>query len=181
MEKSNVVLKNEIIDWNLSEWDSIIDEIAIVFRLNDEEKEKLYNSRTARIIATIPFAANCKKPERNAVAHLCMYVAELKGFQKYCSHCPEDDSDIYNRLAFIGTFEGGNEEVIAYGMNMLAMIMIEGYHKSEKRDSENNVYNPFVSGAWNYIQLKKELTNKINGFSNPFLDSCYYVDMGGIW
>lgn len=30
-------------------------------------------------------------------------------FQKYCSHTPDDDSDIFNRLAFNSTFEGGNQ------------------------------------------------------------------------
>lgn len=44
-----------------------------------------------------------------AIAHLCLYEAEIQGFQKYCSHTPDDDSDIFNRLAFISTFEGGNQ------------------------------------------------------------------------
>ena len=181
MNNFNTVSKDELVDWNLPEWDSIVDEISKVFRLNNEEKKNLYFSKTARIIATIPFAANCKQPERNAIAHLCLYLAELKGFQKYCSHSPEDDFDIYNRLAFIATFEGGDESVISYGMNMLAMIMIEGYHKSENKDLSNNIYNPFVSGAWNYKQIKNELSKKLNSFSNSLLDSCYYIDRGGMW
>ena len=181
MKESNVVLKNENVVWYLPEWDGIIDNVAKVFRLNEIEKNRIYYSRTARIIASIPFAAECKQPERNAVAHICMYVAELYGFQEYCSHTPEDDSDIYNRLAFISTFEGGDKDVIEYGMNMLAMIMIEGYHKSEAKDAEAGIYNPFVSGAWNYLKIKNELTRKLNNFSNPLLDSCYYVDRGGSW
>ncbi len=114
MKETNVVLKTELIEWSLPEWNSIVEEISFVFKLDTKEKGKLYNSRTAKIIASIPFAAECKQPERNAVAHLCMYVAELKGFQKYCAHCPEDDFDIFNRLAFISTFEGGDKDIIEY-------------------------------------------------------------------
>ena len=48
-------------------------------------------------------------------------------------------------------------------MDLLALIMIEGYHKSEQDDKLNSIYNPFVSGAWNYNKLKSTiLTNLKN-------------------
>ena len=87
-------------------------------------------------------------------------MAEIQGFQKYCAHLPSDDRDLFKRLGFILTFDGGNVKIIDYGMNLLGLIMIEGYHKSEKEDQKHGVYNPFVSGAWNYEIMKNILKEK---------------------
>ena len=62
-------------EWNLPCWDYLIEETVKVFRLTKTESERLKNSVTAKIIATIPFEAKCKESERTAVAHLCLYVA----------------------------------------------------------------------------------------------------------
>lgn len=118
------------------------------------------NCKTAKLIASIPFAAGCNEPERTAIAHLCIYMAEIRGFQKFCAHLPSDDINLFKRLEFILTFEGGDTEIIDYGMNLLGLIMIEGYHKSEKEDQKHGVYNPFVSGAWNYEIMKNILKEK---------------------
>lgn len=157
-------------EWNLPCWDYLIEETVKVFRLTKTESERLKNSVTAKIIATIPFEAKCKEPERTAVAHLCLYVAELQGFQKYCAHNVSDDDDIFNRLAFISTFEGGNKEIIHHGMNILALIMLEGYKKSAQKDSTRNVYNPLNSGKWDYQQIKNRLLWEINKIEVPNID-----------
>lgn len=166
-------------EWHLPQWSYLLTEISKVFSLNSKEIEILSNSTTAKIIATIPFESNCKEPERTAIAHLCLYIAELKGFQKYCSHNKEDDADIYNRLAFISTFEGGNYQIIEHGMAILALIMIEGYKKSKQKDEKAGVYNPLVSGTWNYQSIKNSLLLKINKISVPNLDILLNADVGG--
>lgn len=166
-------------EWHLPQWSYLLTEISKVFSLNSKEIEILSNSTTAKIIATIPFESNCKEPERTAIAHLCLYIAELKGFQKYCSHNKEDDADIYNRLAFISTFEGGNYQIIEHGMAILALIMIEGYKKSKQKDEKAGVYNPLVSGTWNYQSIKNSLLWKINKISVPNLDILLNADVGG--
>ena len=48
---------------------------------------------------------------------------------------------------------------------LIALTMIEGYHKSEQADKKNKVYNPFVSGKWDYEQIKIELEKKIQKIS----------------
>lgn len=154
----------------LEEWDYILDEISKVFEFSPEEKTKFDNSDTVKIIATIPFVANCIEPERTAIAHLCLYEVEKRGFNKYCSHLPTDDNDIYKRLAFIATFEGGNQLIIKHGMNILALIMLEGYKRSQKKDIKNNIYNPIASGKWNYQLLKDKLISDINKLEVPELD-----------
>ena len=170
MQNSNVFCSYNEQSWNLPEWNYLVDEVSKVFKFDEEEKYQFQNSNTAKIITTIPFEAQCKEPERTAIAHLCLYVAEIKGFQKYCAHLPSDDSDIYNRLSFISTFEGGSKEIINHGMNALALIMIEGYRKSMQKDKINNIYNPFVSGKWNYQSIKNRLLWEINKTEVPNID-----------
>ena len=180
MFNNSNLAKNVQEEWHLPQWSYLLTEISKVFSLNSKEIENLSNSTTAKIIATIPFESNCKEPERTAIAHLCLYIAELKGFQKYCSHNKEDDVDIYNRLAFISTFEGGNYQIIEHGMAILALIMIEGYKKSKQKDEKVGVYNPLVSGTWNYQSIKNSLIWKINKLSVPNLDILLpQADVGG--
>lgn len=181
MFNSNLALKFQNAVWSLQSWSYLIDEISKVFRLSDEEQKKLDNNSTAKIIATLPFEANCIDPERTAIAHLCIYMAELKGFQKYYAHLPSDDSNLYNRLAFISTFEGGDENIINHGMNILALIMIEGYKRTEKSDRQKGIYNPFVHGTWNYQKIKNRLLWEINKIEVPNIDCIFYQSPIIIW
>ena len=177
MNKTSLAVK---IDYDyFPEWEYLATETAKVFKLSSKEVQVLYNSNTAKIIAAIPFAAKCREPERTAIAHLCIYEAEIKGFQKYYAHLPSDDDDIYNRLAFISTFEDGNQAIINHGMNILAYIMVEGYNRSKEKDLREGVYNPIANGKWNYKKLKKELLNKINEVECPELDRYFILGKDG--
>lgn len=181
MNDTNLAYSYQINEWKLPEWNYLVNEISNVFRFSDDEKNRFENSYTARLIASIPFEAGCNEPERTAIAHLCLYVAEIKGFQKYCSHLPSDDSDIFNRLAFISTFEGGNKEIINHGMNILALIMLEGYKNSINKDKIHNVYNPILSGAWNYQTIKNNLLTEINKSNVPNFDWIFTKTPLNLW
>lgn len=163
---TNLAIKNE--ELLVPEWDYFISEIKKIYRLTDQELLKFSESSTAKIIAAIPFAAGCYRPEVTAIAHLSLFINEIKGFQKFCACCPLDDMDIYERLEPISHFRGGDKKIIQCGMDTLAYIMIEGYHKSAKSDAENGIYNPFNSGNWNYKSLKNNLTKKVFIDYNPF-------------
>lgn len=163
---TNLALKNE--ELIVPEWDYFVSEIQKVYRLTDEEITQLSNSTTAKIIAAIPFIAGCYRPEITAIAHLSLYINEIKGFQKYYACNPLDDVDLFERLEPISHFRGGDKKIIESGMNTLAYIMIEGYHKSEKFDAENGNYNPFLSGKWNYRILRNKLRNKVFVDFSPF-------------
>lgn len=178
MNKTNLAQKIE--NETFAEWEYLATETARVFNLSQKEAERLYNCNTAKIIASIPFAAGCNEPERTAIAHLCIYEAEIKGFQKYYAHLPADDSDIFNRLKFISTFDGGNQAVIEHGMNMLAYIMIEGYNRSKEKDLRKGEYNPIANGKWNYNELKSKLRKKIDEFECPDLDR-YFIPIKLEW
>ena len=146
-------------------WEYFVQEMKNVFRFTRKETKWFRNCKTAKLIATIPFAAECDEPERTAIAHLCIYLAEIRGFQKYYAHLPSDDCDLFKRLGFISTFEGGNQGIIAYGMNLLALTMIEGYHKSEDDDRKKGIYNPFVSRKWDYQTLKQNLLKELEKYN----------------
>ncbi|MCR4953628.1 MAG: hypothetical protein K6A43_06080 [Treponema sp.] len=152
-------------------WEYYVDAIADIFRLEESEIRNLRNSVTAKIIAAIPFAAECKDADRTAIAHLSLYMVEKKGFQEYCCHLPSDDEYLLKRLAFISTFEGGDEAVIEHGMYMLALIMVEGYKRSAHRDIKYGIYNPIANGKWNYAKTKKEILDILNKTPNKELDS----------
>lgn len=68
MNNSNLAEKLSTEDF--TEWEYLATETARVFNLTKNEAEILYNSNTAKIIAAIPFAANCKEPERTAITRL---------------------------------------------------------------------------------------------------------------
>lgn len=165
-EKKETLVKT--LDWNY-----MVNEISKVFNMNEEETRHFADCGTAKIIAELPFAAGCSEPERTAILHLCIYIAEIRGFQRYFAHLPSDDVDIFTRLGCISDFEGGNPDIIEHGMCMLALIMIEGYKRSEYFDRANGIYNPFVSGSWNYETLKKDVEEKLKKISCPDLDRIY--------
>lgn len=181
MYYSNCAYETQELNWNLPEWNYFVSELEKVFRLTPTEKEKLSNSVAAKIIATIPFEAKCKNPERTAIAHLCLYESEILGFQKYCSHLPSDDADLFERLSFISTFEGGDEKIIRHGMNILALLMLEGYKKSITKDVKSNTYNPLVTKTWDYQALKSKLLWEIQKDNIPNLDWIFQHEIKNAW
>ncbi len=168
----------KIQELNVPEWDYFVSEIKTIYRLTDEEATKFANSTTAKIIAAIPFMAECFRPELTAISHLSLYMNEKKGFQKFCSCSSLDTIDLFERLEPISHFRGGDKRIIQYGMDTLAYIMVEGYYKSIKSDSENRMYNPFVSGDWNYRILKNKLYRNVFDDLNPFL---FFPSITGGW
>ncbi len=174
MEETNLAYKYQNTEWTLSQWNYIVEESARVFSLREVEKEELRNNSTAKIIATIPFIANCEQAERTAIAHIALYLTEKRGFQKYCAHLPSDDLDLFNRLEPISHFKGGDSKIIQHGMNMLALIMLEGYKRSYTTDKQVGIYNPITSGVWNYRNIKNKLLNEISKLKCPLLDDLFF-------
>lgn len=118
--------------------------------------------------------------ETAKVFNLSKKEAEIRGFQKNYAHLPSDDDDIFNRLAFISNFDGGNPAIIEHGMYILAYIMVEGYKRSKEKDLKNGIYNPISNGKWNYKKLKNKLIRKINEIDCPDLDG-YFIPIKSIW
>lgn len=69
MNKSNLALKRNNNPIEIPEWNYFVSELQKVFKLTKDETYHIENSITAKIIATIPYAANCREPERIAISH----------------------------------------------------------------------------------------------------------------
>ncbi|MBR4791233.1 MAG: hypothetical protein IK024_10115 [Treponema sp.] len=179
-ETENCVITEDEFQMSEGMWIYLVEEMKKVYRFTRKETKWFRNCQTAKLIATIPFAAGCDEPERTAIAHLCIYLAEIRGFQRYYAHLPSDDCDLFKRLGFISTFEGGKQDIIEYGMSLLALTMIEGYHKSAQEDKSKGIYNPFISEKWNYKEIKLSLISKIDNFKTLH-PNCYESNAADQW
>ncbi len=131
------------------------------FRFTDEEKEDFLGNEVAQLVAAIPFVAGCEDAKRTALAHLAIYITELRGGAIIFDHCEVDNNSVYTRLRLISSFKGGDEKIIHHGMSILALIMLEGYRDSTQKDRLNGIYNPLNEGAWDYNILLANLKNDI--------------------
>jgi hypothetical protein len=152
-------------------WDTLCTCIAETFRFTETERIAFERNKTAQLIAALPFAAGCDEPERTALAHLAVYMTEIRGGSSIGGHTPGDNESIFARLRLIASFKGGNPAVITHGMNKLALIMVQGYKRSKEEDALRGVYNPLNDCSWNAEELKVQLISGINAFPCEILDS----------
>jgi hypothetical protein len=104
-------------------------------------------------------------------------MTELRGGRVIFDHTQADNADVLTRLRLIMSFKGGNPQVIDHGMQQLALIMIQGYERSQEGDRHRGVYNPLHDGSWDAPSLKAYLIRAINGFPCELLDSIMPVSM----
>lgn len=163
-------------EFSTATWCRISGLIALTFRFPGEEHVRFLNSKTARLIAAIPHLAGCGQPQRTALAHLATYVLSCKeGTRLVFDHCPEDDRTVSSRLAAIGHFEGGDANITARGMKLLAIQMICGYGRDLATDAVTHDYNPLLSLAWDGIELVESLAADIAAVECPGMDQIMSV------
>ncbi|MDR0628902.1 MAG: hypothetical protein LBG24_04565 [Treponema sp.] len=152
-------------------WTTLCTAMAKTFRFTESEHAAFARNPTARLIAALPFAAGCDEPERTALAHLAIYLTELRGGSRIGAHTQADNADPLTRLRLIASFQGGDPRVIRHGMNQLALIMLHGYERSKAADTQNQGYNPLNDGSWDAPVLKTRLTSALHAFPCELLDS----------
>ncbi|MCK9170705.1 MAG: hypothetical protein M0P01_09850 [Treponema sp.] len=175
MKTQSTIIISSKIEEKEANWPFLCEKISDVFRLTKQESNRLQQSQTAKLIAAIPYAASCKKPERSAFGNLCLYLAEKQSITGPGDHCQEDDVSVYERLRPFMNLEGGNSAVITHGMQILALIMLAGYNRSKMEDSINGIYNPLNTGTWDFEQLKEYLISAIQIYPCPELDKIISV------
>ena len=74
MYQTNLALKNENESSVIPEWDYFVSEISKVFRFTEEETKWLKNCKTAQLIASIPFEAECISEKRSSFFEKCLYL-----------------------------------------------------------------------------------------------------------
>ncbi|MCF7945011.1 MAG: hypothetical protein K9L75_05705 [Spirochaetia bacterium] len=138
-------------------WEKLSADTAAAFCLSSEQARKLRKSRTARLIALIPFISESPQPERDAVSGAAVYILSIKFPTKmYYSHSKEDDKDIMQRLKNLLNYSGGNRAVQHSGLALLSLNMLNGYKRDMERDRITNKYNPLNSGKWDFNSLYRE-------------------------
>ncbi|MDR2177565.1 MAG: hypothetical protein LBP20_05925 [Treponema sp.] len=151
-------------------WEKLCGAIAETFRFTARERAEFSRNATARLIGAIPFAAGCDEAERTALAHLAVYMTEIRGGSLIGAHTPADNASLLARLRLIASFKGGDRRVIDHGMNRLALIMIRGYERSRAEDARQGIYNPLNDGSWDAGVMKAKLTGAIGAFPCDMLD-----------
>jgi hypothetical protein len=144
--------------------------LSETFRFSVSEHAAFARNTTARLIGALPFAAGCDEPERTALAHLAIYLTELRGGSRIGAHTQADNDDPLTRLRLIASFKGGDQRVIQHGLYMLALIMVHGYERSKASDASHQGYNPLNDGSWDAQTLKTRLIKTIQAFPCAFLD-----------
>ncbi len=145
------------------------------FRFTEAEKEKFLCKEVAQLITAIPFVAGCADAKRTALAHLAIYLTDLRGGDAIFEHSQEDNNSVYSRLRLISSFKDGDEKIIHHGMTLLALCMLDGYKRTEDKDAEIGAYNPLNDGSWNYDVLRTSLLNDIKQNPCKELDSLMNV------
>jgi hypothetical protein len=82
--------------------------VAETFRFTSHEQTAFAGNNTARLIAAIPFVTGCEEAERSALAHLAVYMTELRGGRLIGAHTPADNVSPFTRLRLLSSFIGGN-------------------------------------------------------------------------
>jgi hypothetical protein len=135
-------------------WVRLCGIVASAYSMTADKAAALEENVTGKLIASIPYEAGCREPERTALAHLAVYVlAASAPARRAFDHKPEDDFDVLARLASVASFEGGDPAIINRGMKTLAILLIEGYKRDVASDKAKGWYNPVGSGAWDADKL----------------------------
>jgi hypothetical protein len=163
-------------------WEKLYTEIADAFSMGPTRTVKLASNKVAKLIAAIPFLAECENPERAALAHMGTYiVAGSGGAREVFDHKPDDDGDVMTRLAMGTNFEGGNPAVLARGMRVLAWTMVKGYVRKAEENAAAG-YNPIAARKWDAGPMLARLEAEISAAPNPDMDSILgTADKGIYW
>ena len=128
------------------QWDSLAEVISRAFRFTPEEEDRFRNKNIAKLIAAIPFLADCEDPKRTSISHLGTYVLSIRA-KEYANAKPSDNISVMRRLELLSNFIGGDKKIIKRGMNLIAICMLSDYVRDLGVDALTGKYNPVSSGG----------------------------------
>jgi len=166
------------------QWGTVSSRVRVLLNYGVTQTEWLQGSRMARFIAAVPFLAGCGKATETSFSHLLIYLASLDEAAKgLFLHKPEDDGDLYSRLAPILGFVGGNEEILHCCRDLIALCMVSNYRKDAEEDQKLGKYNPLNAGTWDAPSLIGTLKKSIEKRITPEIAEFYTSDnaLQGIW
>jgi len=174
-EKLNLSAENPF----FGKWNHLVNVISSAFRLTEKERIILYKSRIARLIAAIPYIADCEDKERTAVSHLGTYILTIRTNNIFdCK--PSDTKSMFQRIRMINNFIGGDLEVVNRGLNLLILNIISDYARDIDEDIKLGKYNPITAGVWCLKEEKRDIIKKIKAVKCRYMDEVMSVDQAQI-
>ncbi|MBT3275044.1 MAG: hypothetical protein HN368_17955, partial [Spirochaetales bacterium] len=119
MEKTVMETLEQVVTFSSANWQELGGAVADAFRFTKKERASFLGNNLPRLIAAIPFIADCDDPERTAISHLGTYVLSIRA-KRYALAQPSDDEYVLKRLELLNNFSGGNADIINRGMNLIA-------------------------------------------------------------
>jgi hypothetical protein len=160
-----------------SMWHVLTATISTAFSFESDRASRLNASRTARLVAALPWIAGCRRPMRTALSHLATFVlAGTEAARRDFDHAKDDDFDVLARLAPIASFEGGDPALIARGLKLLGMVMINGYRRDAESDGIKGWYNPVGEKAWDAKGKIAALRADVMATPSPEMDAIMTAD-----
>ena len=166
------------------QWDTVSSRVRVLLNYSVAQTNWLQGSRMARLIAAVPFLAGCGKAQETSFCHLLIYLASLdEAAKELFSHKPEDDGELYTRLAPILTFSGGNGEILQCCRDLITLCMVSNYRKDAEADQKVGKYNPLNAGLWDANALIGTLTESIEKRITPEIANFYTSEdaLRGFW
>ncbi len=155
--------------FDASSWNQITRHVAEATRLSIGEMEQLRRNRIAKLIGAIPMIADCRDADRVAVQHVTTYLLARR-LEEIFDHRRGDDDPVAARLERVSHFPGGDRKLIQRGMDLLTLVMVCGYERTQVADRREGVYNPLESGSWDGEREKKRLVKAIRAVPSPEMD-----------
>jgi hypothetical protein len=160
-------------------WLEISGSVAETFRMESGERIRLQNHPTARLIGCLPWIAGSRKPERDGISNLAVYIMSIRETKAWYAHLPDDDRTVYERLNHIMNFSCGSELLKAKGMALIALQMLHDYRRDQETDRQQEKYNPLNAGSWDYQKVRSELLQTISKAEGvpgtELIDACMSV------
>ncbi len=152
-------------------WENLAFEVCKSFSFTEEESDKFFSNKTAKLIGCLPKIAETKTPERDGCSNLAVYIMSIRGTKQFYNHQKCDDADIFSRLHDIMNFNGGDNNIIRKGMSLLALMMINDYKRDEDEDRAVQKYNPISAGTWQFNRLHRQLLDTYEKIESLEIDS----------
>lgn len=169
---------------NFDMWEEISSRAGAVLNYGIVQKEQLQNSRLARFIAAVPFLAGCDKPLETSFSHLITFLVSFDESAKdLYFHKPQDNEDIYSRLAPLLWFSGGDRQILGCCRDLLALCMVSNYIMDAEKDHAVGKYNPVGKGEWDGKAISDRLSESVRTSLTPDISDFYSIEeaLKGAW
>lgn len=116
-------------------WEQIKKDMIKAFKLTKAEIEVIDTSPIFKILASIPFLANCEDADRCTYANLSALITSYRLRDSEVVLFKESDMEnVEKRIQYLFNFKKGNKKIIEKGKALLKLQMLLDYKADAKAD-----------------------------------------------